>query len=176
MENINIHHDSANNVAQNDMEVDPGQPLLIGPEGRSHLITTAKWALFISIIGFVITAFLLLLGISFMFLTSVISEYQDFQAIQYFPLSMVALGIVYLLSAALCSFPCYYLFTFAKKTKAGIANEEQSSLDEGLKNLKRTFLFVGILTIILLAMLLLAIPTMILSFGMLQALAGGVIA
>lgn len=52
---------------------------------------------------------------------------------------------------------------------------DQQNLNEGFKNLKKTAKFVGIVTVISLALMLLIIPIMIFSIGMLQALSSGVV-
>jgi len=46
-------------------------------------------------------------------------------------------------------------------------------MNEGLKNLKKMAKFVGIVTIISLAVLLLAIPILFISMGVVQAVSGG---
>ncbi len=173
MENSNDIFLPKTEIQTSDKELKPNQPLYISPEGKSYLITTAKWSTFIAIVGFVMLALMIVSGISILILSPVMDEYQDFQAFQYFPASAWAIGLLYLISAVICFFPYYYLYTFSKKVKLGMINDDQQSLNEGLKNLKKTAKFVGIVTIITLALTLLLIPAAIFSIGMIQALGGG---
>ena len=52
-------------------------------------------------------------------------------------------------------------------------NNDQEALIDGLKNLKKLAKFVGIVTIISLALMLLIIPAIIFSVGMMHTIAGG---
>lgn len=160
-------------VLSPDMELKPNQPLHISPEGKSYLITTAKWSSFIAIVGFVMLALMIISGVSTLTLSSVIDEYQDFQALQYFPASVYVIGLTNIIVAVICFFPYYYLYTFSKKIKLGMMNDDQHSLNEGLKNMKKTAKFAGIVTIITLALMLLLILAAFFSIGMIQALGGG---
>ena len=157
-----------------DKQLNPNQPLIISPEGKSYLITTAKWAHFIAIVGFVLIILMALGGIAALSLSSVVDDYQDFQALQYYPFSMYVIGITYMLSAVILFFPNYYLFNFTKKIKLGMTFDNQEHLNEGLKNLKKMAKFTGIVTIISLGLMLLVIPAMIISIGLLNSLTGGI--
>lgn len=156
-----------------DQQLKPSEPLYISPEGKSYLITTAKWAFFIAIVGFVIIILSALSGIAALTLSPVVDEYRDFQAFQYFPMSMVAIGITNIIYAVVMFFPNLYLYNFTKKIKLGMLHDNQDHLNEGLRNLKKMAKFSGIITIIGLALMLFAIPAMILSVGLLHSLTGG---
>ena len=66
-----------------------------------------------------------------------------------FPFAWI--GIFYVLMALLYFFPTYYLFQFANKTKKGISNNSNESVEEGLVNLKSMFKFIGIFTVVILS-------------------------
>ncbi|NLO69817.1 MAG: hypothetical protein GX102_02460 [Porphyromonadaceae bacterium] len=161
-------------TALKDQELKPHQPLIISPEGKAYLISTAKWSSFIAIVGIVLIVFTLISGIFTLFLSAVVGEYQDFDLIQYFPATIYIVGITNIIFSVICFFPFYYLFLFSSKIKKGMANDNQEYLNEGLKNVKKASKFTGILTIISLTLLLLFIPVLIFSIGMIQALAGGI--
>lgn len=157
-----------------DTQISPDKPLIINPEGKSHLITTAKWVHFITIVGFVIIILMLLIGVATMALSTVVNEYRDFQVFQYFPMSMIAIGVSHTLTAVIAFFPIHYLYKFTRKIKLGMAFNNQDHISEAFRNLKKTAKFSGIVTIVYLALMLLIIPVLILSAGLLRNLVGGI--
>lgn len=150
-------------------------PLIIGQKGKSDLLTAAKWSGFIAIVGFVMIAIMVFGSLSAFFISPLMSEYQDFQMLQYMPMPFYFFGIFYLVMAIISFFPYNFLYIFSKKIKKGILNNDQVSLNDGIKNLKNLAKFVGIVTIVSLALLLLLIPIVFFSIGMIQALSGGVV-
>lgn len=154
----------------------PGkESLIVSPEGESYLLTTAKWSSFIAIVGFVMIGIMIFASISMFFLSPLMNEYQDFQMFQYMPMPFLFFGIFYLVMAILSFFPYYFLYIFSKKIKVGMINNDQEALIDGLKNLKKLAKFVGIVTIISLALMLLIIPAIIFSIGMMHTIAGGTV-
>lgn len=151
-------------------ELNSNQPLIINHEGKAYLITTAKWSNFIAIAGFIMVGVMIVSGISSLLLSPVANEYRDFEIFQYSQVAAISIGLTNIISAVILFFPYLYLYLFSQKTKLGMKSNDQDSLNEGLKNLKRMSKFVGILTIILLAITLLLIPSLFFSIGMLQAL------
>lgn len=144
--------------------------LIMSPEAKSFLLTTARWSGFIAIVGFAMIGIMVIVSVAAFFISPLIGEFQDFQMFQYMPMPFYFLGLLYLIMAAIYFFPYYFLYVFSKKVKAGLMKNDQVSMDEGLKNLKRLAKFVGIVTIISLALMLLIIPMIIFSVGMMQAL------
>jgi hypothetical protein len=53
---------------------------------------------------------------------------------------------------ALYFFPCYFLLRFSAKMNSALASDDAATLNESLRNLKVTFRYMGILTIIFLAL------------------------
>ena len=158
-----------------DNEILSEKSLIISSEGKSYLLTTAKWSGFIAIVGFAMIAIMVFGSLVAFFISPLLGEFQDFQMFQYMPMPFYFFGFFYLLMALICFFPYYYLYLFSKKTKTGMLKNDQQNLNEGFKNLKKTAKFVGIVTVISLALMLLIIPIMIFSIGMLQALSSGVV-
>lgn len=119
----------------------------------NYLKETAKWAKFLSIVGFV---FLGLLGIlSF-------SMIIGFSSMSRFGSGIgaglgVGMGFAYFLIIALYFFPIYFLYKFSAKTKQALETRNNAMLTEGLENLKSHYKFIGILTIIVLSFYALAI-------------------
>ncbi|MBS1611091.1 MAG: hypothetical protein JSS70_20525, partial [Bacteroidetes bacterium] len=60
--------------------------------------------------------------------------------------------VIYILIAAVYFFPCLFLFHFANKMKTALAANDQELLNTSFQNLKKLFRFMGILTIICLAL------------------------
>lgn len=173
METTNFHPENSIDGQNIEKELKPTQPLFINPEGKTYLIITARWSNFIAIVGFVMITLFLLSGIGIIIISTVVNEYQDFQALQYSPFSLSILGAIYIIYAVIYYLPCHYLYLFSKKIKLGMIYDSQESMNEGLKNLKKMAKFVGIVTIISLAVLLLAIPILFISMGVVQAVSEG---
>jgi len=112
---------------------------------KQALLVASKWAKFLSIIGFIGVGIMVILGIFIMFqLSNLPINFQN-----NFPFAWF--GIFYVLMALLYFFPTYYLFQFANKTKKGISNNSNESVEEGLVNIKSMFKFIGIFTVVILS-------------------------
>lgn len=134
--------------------------LCITPDGSSYLKTSAKWGTFLAILGFIGSGIMVFVAL----LMLIISPLSKLSSTLGLPMSL--LGVVYLLLAILYFFPAYYLYNFADKTKIALDTNNQDVLDDSLKNLKKMFKFIGIMTIVLIATYLIMIPTiLILSFS-----------
>lgn len=134
--------------------------LCITPAGNSYLKTSAKWATFLAILGFIGSGIMVFVAL----LMLIISPISKLSSTLGLPMSL--LGVVYLLLAIFYFFPAYYLYNFADKTKIALDTNNQDVLDDSLKNLKRMFKFIGIMTIVLIATYLIMIPTvLILTFS-----------
>ena len=144
--------------------------LRITPTSKDNLISTSRWANFIAIVGFVMLGIMVVISISSFIITPIMGEFQDFQSI---PFPLYLFGLIYLIYAVIGFFPYYFLYTFAKKVRKGLENNDQDTFDTGLTNLRRLALFVGVLMIIALSMILMIIPIIVFSFGMLHTLSGG---
>jgi len=127
--------------------------LNITADGNSYLRTTAQWATFMAILGFIGTVLLVVVA----FFMMIISPMSSLGSTFGFPMSLI--GVLYLLMAVLYFFPAYYLYSFADKAKQALDGNKQELFDESLKNLKRMFKFLGIMTIVLISAYLIAIPT-----------------
>ncbi len=130
-------------------------PLSFTQETESYLKSTARWSYFLSILGFLIVLFFLIVGIVFFFISGISNEYSDFQNI---PFPMFFVGILYLIMAAIYFLPAYNLLKFGSKVLSGLNERNQTDIDEGLKNLKRLFIFYGVLAIISIVLMLAFIP------------------
>ena len=127
----------------------------IDQSSRAHLAEAAKWAKFLAIVGFVMCGLIIVLSffIGSLFSTSM-SRYGDSAAFgSGFGIIMT---IVYLSFGVLYFFPCLFLFRFANNMIVALNSNEQITLNRSFQNLKIMFRYVGILTIIVLALYIIA--------------------
>ena len=162
-------------IKKPDTETGTDNQLTINAEAKSYLLTTSKWSKFIAIVGFAMIAIMVLGSIAAFFISPVFGEYQDFQSFQYMPMPFYFIGIFYFIMAVIYFFPCNFLYRFSMKTKKAMQNNDLSTLNEGLRNMKNLSTFIGVVTVISLALMLLIIPVIIFSIGMMQALSGGTV-
>jgi Family of unknown function (DUF5362) len=118
-------------------------PLLVTEQIKGYLLEIAKWAKFLSIIGFIGLA-LMVLGALGLFVAGGSSYYGAKQ--------MTGMGVVYLIAAGLYYFPVFYLFKSASELKTGCLSNDQMTLTNGFENLKSHYKFVGISMIIVLSL------------------------
>jgi amino acid transporter len=116
--------------------------------GKSHLKEAARWARFLSIAGFVSLGLVLLIS-AIAALTEVNSSgNNELSAAGYTVGTVIGTGIMLLIFF----FPCYFLLLFANKMNRALAAEDAASLNEAFKNLKITLRYVGVVTIIFIAL------------------------
>jgi hypothetical protein len=115
------------------------------------LADTRKWARFMAIIGYILIGFLVLgaivMAAIFDSLTATIPNY---------PVSGTFLAVLYIAMALIYFFPVYYLDKFSVKMKYALNSGEESQLTESFQWLRAHYRFIGILTIVLLALYALA--------------------
>ncbi|NWJ52867.1 MAG: hypothetical protein HXX14_18600 [Bacteroidetes bacterium] len=122
-------------------------------ESLSYLSTAAKWAKFLSIIGFVSVGILGLLGV-FMGISLTLSEKMSaFPA----PMPKGLLGLIYVIIAVIYFFPALYLYRFSESTTRSLLLKDTLSLTDAIFNLKKTFKFIGIATIVTISLYILII-------------------
>jgi Family of unknown function (DUF5362) len=127
---------------------------------KSHLSEAARWAKFLAIMGFIVCVLIALAGI---FAGSFFEEYRDRyegfgrnREVSTRGLGAIA-AVFYVLVALLYFFPCLFLFNFASKMKSALLSNDQNVLNRSFQNLKKTFRYVGVLTIIVLCFWILGI-------------------
>ena len=141
--------------------------LSIDPAIKSHLSETARWGKFLAIVGFVCCALVVILGIFFVSIFGAERRYGSFDAPSMGTAFGPAIMVMYILLAVLYFFPCLFLLRFSNKMKTALATDNQVDLTNSFQNLKVLFRYVGVLTIIVLSLYLLA-----LLFGGLGAMMG----
>ena len=123
--------------------------LQVDHEVSSHLRETAKWAKFLSIVGFVFIGFILVfLAIA----GSRVASYSYSSPIGAALGSGGFMQIVLLFAmVALYFFPCLFMFQFANKMLRALRNNDQYTLVASFRQLKLCYKYVGILTIVIIS-------------------------
>lgn len=128
--------------------------IVVSESLRSNLKSVASWSKFIAILGFVCIGMLVLGSLFMMFSGSVLSMAQtDFVGSATF----ITAGIMYMLIAAFYFFPIRFLYKFSTRTEMFLLNNTQFDFEEAIENLKSHYKFIGIFTLVTLALYLLMI-------------------
>ena len=142
--------------------------------GTFYLREAAKWAKFLSILGFIGSAFAIIMGL---FAGSIMSALTMFGAGAFEEASgldgagafgtgvAIIFGIVFVLVGVLYIFPSLYLYRFSEKTRIALATMDSRTLTEALKNQKSFFKFWGVYAAIVIGLYLLNIVVSILSLA-----------
>jgi hypothetical protein len=141
--------------------------LNIDQASKGHLLEAARWGKFLAIVGFVLCALIVVLGIFWAQLMGSMGNryggaYDDVYAE---PAMGVTMVVMFIIMALIYFFPCLFLYRFATKMRAALSSNDQETLNTSFQNLKATFRYVGVLTLIMLIIYGLAIIVMIASAG-----------
>lgn len=130
----------------------PSQDLIsVNNEIREYLLETSKWGKFLAIVGYVGMGLLLLIGLGVMIGFSFFSSLSNVN----FPLGV--LGFVYIIIAVVYYFPVNYLYKFSSQMRTGIDSNNQELMTLGFENLKSLFKFIGVATIVVISIYVLAL-------------------
>lgn len=136
--------------------------LHVSSEGQQYLKETAKWAKFLAIVGFVMTGFIVLAALFAGTLFSTLA--QSSPELAFFP--SAGITIIYLFLAALYFFPCLFLLQSSQKLTLALQNGSSEELTVALEKIKSFFRFVGIMTLVIIALYALMILFLILGGGL----------
>ena len=118
--------------------------MFVNENMKADLLTSAKWAKFLCIMGSIGVVFMVIGAISMFalgtFMNSAIPN-SGFGAV---------MGLVYLVVAALYVYPLMKGFQFANGVKAACLSNNENELARGFDGLRSLLTFMGILTIIML--------------------------
>jgi hypothetical protein len=127
------------------------EQLTITSAAKGFLKETAKWCKFLSILGFV--------GLGLLFLSSffISSVYSNLPQAAAMPFNLgIVMTVVYILIIAIYIFPLYYLYQFSLKLKKALLSKDEKILADAFEMLKSHYKFIGVFTIIMLSIYLLA--------------------
>ncbi|WP_295337590.1 DUF5362 family protein [Flavobacterium sp.] len=116
-----------------------------------YLRESAKWSMFLAILGFIGVGFLALMAIM---MTSVMSMVPDTPG----PFGAVSgiISIFYIVIAVIYLFPIYYLYRYASNTKKAIFSKDSQLLTDAFGALKSHHKFLGIAAIVVISLYILA--------------------
>lgn len=121
--------------------------LELNKHGIEQLEQTRKWTLFFSILGFIFIGIMVLtIPLTFIFGNTSESTFLSIGG------SLVVLVLVFLLYFP----PIYFLYQFSTFSKEAVLRKDSRSLGKALENLRKHYQFMGVLTVILLVIYLIA--------------------
>lgn len=139
------------------------------PVAQGFLRETAKWARFLSIVGFIFIGLYVLLALMMFAMGGAMdaaSENMDGMG----GMGMMgavggaAMGVIYLICALIYFFPILYLYRFATNTLSALDSNNTDQLTNGLENLKSHYKFMGILMCI--ALIFIALGMLLMFVGL----------
>jgi hypothetical protein len=123
--------------------------LFIDEKSQEYLTEIRKWAMFFAILGFIFIGLMVLMGLIFGLVGSFFGSFLG-------GVERIAIFLVYIVIGGLYFFPVYYLFKFSVNMKNAIQQSKQGELTYSFEFLKSHYKFVGILTIVILSLYVLA--------------------
>jgi hypothetical protein len=130
---------------ENQEILDSGQstdPLILNDRAVSGLETASKWAFFLSILGYVLVGLMVLMSVIMLFAS--ISKLGTGIGVLIFALYMAIAGLYFI--------PIRLLQLFADGTKTALARNDETAMGEALEKLGKHYRFIGILTIVIMAL------------------------
>jgi hypothetical protein len=117
--------------------------LQIDAVGGAYLSDVAKWAYFLSILGFIGIGLMVIIGLA---MGTVMGSMPGMEAAG--KLSGTFFFVLYLVIGIIYFFPIYYLNRFAGRMKAALRTNDQHTLNASLRFLKAHYQYIGILALI----------------------------
>jgi hypothetical protein len=116
----------------------------------NYLRESARWSYFLSIIGFIGIAMMVVASV---FMGIFLSEFSiSEESASPFSGMMGMFSWMYILIAVLYFFPIWYLYNYASKTKNALEAMDSEMLTKGFENLKSHHKFLGIAAIVMMSM------------------------
>ena len=132
--------------------------LIITEDIRSYIYETAKWANFLSIVGFILTAFTVMFSFTIGSFMTIMNTVLGGEANNpYAALGTPVLTVLCLLVALIYFYPSLVLFKYANSAKKAVLYADQDTLSIAMSKMKSFFKFWGILTIVILTFYALSI-------------------
>lgn len=129
--------------------------LIIDNDARRYFHDTARWGKFLAITGLIFTAIFIVMGLYLAFEGPKNERYfsDEEERMAYrvgYTIGAVLFAIIYV-------FPCVMLLRYSTKLKKALATNNQQELNEALRSQKNLYVYMGILTIIVLALFVLGV-------------------
>lgn len=140
--------DETKNISATEANVDLPQ---LTPKSVNFILKAAKWGKFLAILGYIISGLLIVGGISMSFILNKVSGSEDVVPLN-MPFSTVLLSILYIILAAIYLIPVIFLNTFSNNAIKAVNLSSTENMTTSLRNLKNLFVFIGVSTIVILAL------------------------
>ncbi|NVO21445.1 MAG: hypothetical protein HXX13_17220 [Bacteroidetes bacterium] len=138
---------------------DPNQTSIpeITQEGIDHLLIAARWGKFLAILGFISIVFtvlaVLVLVVVFNMMADKLANLEGFSAF----ITSKWVAFPYFVSGLIGFVPVYFLNSFSNNITKAVRNNDTRVMTIAFKRLKHLFILVGMYTIIILALFVIAI-------------------
>lgn len=121
--------------------------LVVTEEIRSDIYDVAKWANFLAIIGFVLSAFMLIAGLT---VGAAMSTNPEVAAMvgAMGKIGSGAITFVFIAYGLAIFYPSLLMYKYSKQAKLGVLYGEQDSLNDAFAKLKSLFKYWGVIVII----------------------------
>lgn len=120
-------------------------------ESITYLLKAAKWGKFLAILGFIVSGLMIAGGILMSFILNKVSGTDELVPLN-LPFSTVILSFIYIIVAVIFLIPVIFLNTFSNNAIKAVNLSSTEKMTTSLRNLKNLFVFIGISTIVLLAL------------------------
>ncbi|HKG06765.1 MAG TPA: DUF5362 family protein [Pedobacter sp.] len=142
------------------------EALIITEDIRSYIYETAKWTNFLSIIGFILTALMVISAFTVGPIMSSLGSAMGPGGAMLSKLGGGFITVLYLFIALFYFYPSLLMYKYASAGKTAVLYGDQPSLSIAMGKMKSLFKFWGILTIIIIIFYILAIIFMVVAgFG-----------
>jgi len=140
--------DETKNISATEANVELPQ---LTPQSVNFILKAAKWGKFLAILGYIISGLLIVGGISMSFILNKVSGSEDVVPLN-MPFSPVLLSILYIILAAIYLIPVIFLNKFSNNAIKAVNLSSTEKMTTSLRNLKNLFVFIGVSTIVILAL------------------------
>jgi len=125
--------------------------LQLNESAKGFLKETAKWAYFLSILGFIGIGFIVVAAIFAGAIFGTIGAMMPSEIAGKMGSALgIVMAVVYLIIAAIYFFPIYYLNRFASNLKTALKDNNSEKLTNSFEYLKSHYKFIGIFALIML--------------------------
>ncbi len=136
---------------------DKQQPQLVVTENmRSYIYDIAKWARILGIVGFTLSAFMILIAMTIGPVMNTNPEIAKMLG-QLGNMNGATFTTVMIIYALAFSYPSFLMTRYAAKAKQGVLYADQESLDDGMSKLKSLFKYFGMLTLFVIGLYVITI-------------------
>ena len=133
---------------EEEVKVQETTGMVINESMKADLLSSAKWAKFLCIVGCIGVVFLVIVGIVSLAFMSKMTGSGLFPTMPGMSGLQAVLGLYYIILAALIIYPIIKGFQFANGVKAACLTGNEAELARGFAGMKAYLQYIGILTII----------------------------